>query len=79
MARQTKSWEVRVSWRRPDWKQGAFDTADYEVAADNEDDAKTIAWSAYCHEFLKKKNTVYSKTFFSQYEFILLTVCNFQV
>ena len=50
MARQTKSWEVRVSWRRPDWKQGAFDTADYEVAADNEDDAKTIAWSAYCHE-----------------------------
>ena len=50
MTRQTKSWEVRVSWRRPDWKQGEFDTADYPVAADDEYTAKTIAWDAYCFQ-----------------------------
>ena len=53
MARLTKTWAVEVLHKPVAWPSSAAPhTTEYQVAADNEDDAKTIGWNAYCQEHL---------------------------
>jgi hypothetical protein len=52
MARLIKTWDVSVRLK------GDTYNPYYQIAADNEDDAKAVAWSVYCQEHLTDVESV---------------------